>query len=213
VSADPIDFFDRLGRYMADNPTHPIWSPEYGSATAGGIDPERPRPRDPGDFFERLVRYLTNHPAHPFWLPEYHPQPLDPSRDPYGYLPFNPLEMTSDASFVDMRTFRKPHARTSLGYARDKAKYWTAVLEADLRRDESERILSDRNRSLIAHGDTPEVDWLWVRHHRAAQPYLGDKLVHHHWDQGPIAFAIPESVHTKFDALLHWVTSTREGPK
>jgi hypothetical protein len=51
------------------------------------------------------------------------------------------------------------------------------------------------------------------KHHEAARAYKGDRLCHHHWDQGPMAFAIPESVHLQCHGLLHWLTNGWPGPR
>jgi HNH/Endo VII superfamily nuclease toxin with a HHH motif len=134
-------------------------------------------------------------------------------------LPFDPRQSTSDEVFVDMRDVDRQRHYTALDFPRDHVAYWAELLMNDLDRGEDERILSDENRDRIIGlmageigAQVPRVDEVWCDHHPAAGDYMGDRLVHHHWDGGPIAFAIPESVHHEFSGALHWLVLSGEEP-
>jgi hypothetical protein len=128
---------------------------------------------------------------------------------PYDWLSFNPWTLTSDKSFVDMSDFRID-ATNVLGYARSAKLFWARLLEDDKGRVDEERILSDSNRRRIEKGRAARVDRVWIASHPGALSYRGERLVHHHWDQGPWALAFPETAHRKYTKELHWVTADDE---
>jgi hypothetical protein len=97
---------------------------------------------------------------------------------------------------VDTRTF-DVSTTTALGYPREARLFFAALL------DEHPDLFSIDNRARVARGEAPEVDETWLDHHPEQEMYLHDRLVHHHWDQGPWAFAIPEHFHQQFHRDLH----------
>jgi len=64
--------------------------------------------------------------------------------------------------------------------------------------------LSAANKKAIANGDTPVVDEQWIKTFPEHAPYLGEKLVHHHLDQGPMAIPLPASVHARQPGFGFW---------
>jgi hypothetical protein len=133
-------------------------------------------------------------------------------------LPWDPHYMTSDEALVDMRDVGRGGDTNALDYPRDYVAYWADVLFNDLDRADDDRILSDENRDRVIAlicgepgAQAPRVDQLWIDHHPATREYENDKLVHHHWDAGPIAFAIPEAVHFDNYSDLHWLVLPGDG--
>ena len=100
---------------------------------------------------------------------------------------------------IDMRAYERPgvaHNRPG-GFPRDRIAFWKELLA---RRPEQ---FSDENRALIARNWAPEVDEQWLDFHDDQQAYIGDRLVHHHWDRGPWAVPLPEQCHKHFSDVLH----------
>ena len=114
--------------------------------------------------------------------------------------------LTGSDTVVDMTDIQNPKGFTSLGYPRDSRKYWDIVLSRDQEADPSEQVLSGFNRHLIENGYAPLVDDQWVEHHPDAADFKWQELHHHHWDQGPLAVALPEGFHERYSDALHWVT-------
>jgi hypothetical protein len=122
----------------------------------------------------------------------------------HSHLPFDPLSLTSDMSVVDMSDFETGRDFNALGFVRDHEQFWNTILEADVQRDEADRILSDENVARVLTGIAPTVDDVWIDHHPGSASYRDDVLVHHHWDYGPMAVAIPQTVHQEYSGDLHW---------
>ena len=107
------------------------------------------------------------------------------------------MEFVNPEYCVDMRDFIGAGAETALGYPRDSRVFWDVMLDQNI------ELFSERNVDFIQRGLAPEVDEQWLKFHPGQEMYEGDRLIHHHWDQGPIAFGIPEHFHTEFTELLH----------
>jgi RHS repeat-associated protein len=97
---------------------------------------------------------------------------------------------------VDMR--KAPNgASNAAGYPRNRVWFWNEMLRENM------DLFSDANRDLIARGFSPRVDEQWIAHFPQHQAFKGERLIHHHIDQGPIATPIPESVHRAWHGTLH----------
>lgn len=64
-------------------------------------------------------------------------------------------------------------------------------------------MFSQANRVLLKASRAPNVDAQWIKYNPTHLPYLNDKLIHHHDQQGYLAYAVPNKVHTKWHARLH----------
>jgi hypothetical protein len=119
-----------------------------------------------------------------------------------GYLEmFSPeLHFVDPTYAVDMRDTAGATSETALGFVRDSRAFWRTMLE------EHPELFSKRNVNFIETRQSPEVDQQWLKYHPGQEMYEHDRLVHHHWDQGPWAFGIPEHFHSFFHRLLHPVT-------
>ena len=104
---------------------------------------------------------------------------------------FNPSRV------IDMRKAPASSATNAAGFPRNGPWFWRQMLK------ESPELVSDANKAAIRAGRSPVVDEVWVTSHPTHQSFVGEKLVHHHIDQGPIACGLPESVHQRWHSALH----------
>ncbi len=88
--------------------------------------------------------------------------------------------------------------RTANGGIRNKESFWH---EWAKRYGDT---LSAANKKAIDDGDTPVVDKEWIKTFPEHAPYLGEKLVHHHLDQGPLAIPLPTTVHARKPGFGFW---------
>jgi hypothetical protein len=89
--------------------------------------------------------------------------------------------------------------RTVKGAPRNAGYFWEQLIK---KRPE---MFSADNRNYIATKNfiKIKVDDQWVRYNPTHKAYMLNQLVHHHDEQGPIAYAIPIKVHQKWTKILH----------
>jgi hypothetical protein len=91
---------------------------------------------------------------------------------------------------------------TALGFKRNSRAFWRAMVR------EYPYLFSTKNKNLILRKNrAPRVDDQWLWFHPAQKDFVGDVLVHHHIEQGPMAAGIPEKVHHSFYPELHPITN------
>ncbi len=103
------------------------------------------------------------------------------------------------ASAVDMRGAPATSPRTALGFPRNAKWYWKEVLSKHpefFDATNTTRINGSPSRS-------PIVNQKWIDYHPQHASFRGQKLIHHHVSQGPIAVAVPESIHRAWTKVLH----------
>lgn len=64
-------------------------------------------------------------------------------------------------------------------------------------------LFSNANVTAVKAGFSPRVDETWIRYHPNHASFNGDKLVHHHVEQGAVAVGLPEQIHQKWSGDLH----------
>lgn len=64
-------------------------------------------------------------------------------------------------------------------------------------------MLNDENLNRIKNNEAPRVNTHWVKYNPTHKAYMNDKLIHHHYNQGHIAYAMPDKVHKKWNSILH----------
>src|SRR4051812_33013602 len=97
---------------------------------------------------------------------------------------------------IDMSQFSG--ISNSAGFVRDSRKFWAAMLR------EYPQLFSQQNRQLIERNRVaPVVDEAWLRFHGHQRKYMGDKLEHHHVEQGPWAVGLPRRAHKEFHPEAH----------
>jgi RHS repeat-associated protein len=90
-----------------------------------------------------------------------------------------------------------PGPRTAGGFPRNAKWFWREYLK------QHPETISPSNRALIEKGRSPIVDEQWVKHYPGHALAEGDKLIHHHVEQGPWASPLPQSFHSIFHQVLH----------
>lgn len=88
-------------------------------------------------------------------------------------------------------------ARNALGFQRNGPWFWRQL------RMQKPEMFSQANQRAIRQGRSPIVDDKWVKFNPQHADYLGEKLIHHHIDQGRFASGLPESIHQQLLDLLH----------
>ena len=86
---------------------------------------------------------------------------------------------------------------TSLGHVRNGPWFWNKMLE------KYPEFFSPDNIALIKLGKSPYVDDVWLKYNPTQISYKGDKLIHHHVEQGAKATGVPEKLHRGMFDLLH----------
>ena len=98
---------------------------------------------------------------------------------------------------IDMTNAPASSARNALGFQRNGPWFWRQL------RNQKPEMFSAENLRRIKNRQAPIVDEAWVRHNPQHADFLGDKLIHHHIDQGRFASGLPESIHQQLFDLLH----------
>lgn len=101
---------------------------------------------------------------------------------------------------VEMPVATAGQNQTALGYKRDPRYFWIQKLSNEPHMFSEDNKIRVRNARLA-----PIINEQWVQYNPTHRPYMYGKLVHHHDGQGKFAYAIPETVHKRFDAALHTI--------
>jgi RHS repeat-associated protein len=98
---------------------------------------------------------------------------------------------------IDMRDAPGGSGTNAESYPRNNRWFWGQMLKR------YPEMFSAKNRNLVRDGQAPRVDEQWVKYNDTHQSFVGDALVHHHVDQGPVAAAMPQSAHQVWHSVLH----------
>ncbi|WP_317346655.1 RHS repeat-associated core domain-containing protein, partial [Phocaeicola plebeius] len=134
----------------------------------------------------------------------------------YGYCSQNPVNrIDSDGNiddpveifwkhgaYIDMAP-AKSHTTTVKGFPRNSSYFWQEMI------NKHPEMLSEKNIALINANKSPIVDNIWVSHNPTHKNFVGEKLVHHHVEQGRFAVPIPEKVHQQASAKLHTIKAKK----
>ncbi len=104
---------------------------------------------------------------------------------------------------VDMTNAPAGSSTNAAGYPRNGPWFWRQMLS------EHPEMFSQENAAEIRSGRAPRIDDKWIDFNPSHSAYKGDKLIHHHIDQGKMATGVPETVHNKFRSQLHTNTGGR----
>ncbi|WPQ60127.1 RHS repeat-associated core domain-containing protein [Chitinophaga sancti] len=149
----------------------------------------------------RLGRFLSVDPlfeSYPYYTPYQFA-----GDNPIKYIDLDGLEKVdpevaafyTHAPQLDMTT--APGPANAAGFPRNSRWFWSKILE------QHPEMFSQQNRMAIKAQRAPIVDEQWLTYNPAHAGYEGSKLVHHHIEQGNLAAAIPEKVHTDYFKKLH----------
>ncbi|MDC2663187.1 SpvB/TcaC N-terminal domain-containing protein [Bacteroides ovatus] len=131
---------------------------------------------------------------------------------PYNYCSVNPtnkvdIDGNSDddaikfwqkGAYVDMSK-ASGNSTTIKGFPRNFEYFWNQMLK------EHPEMFSKENVKLIQSKHAPIVDEQWIAHNKTHVNFKGNKLVHHHVEQGRFAVPIPEEVHRMYYSQLHGI--------
>ena len=98
---------------------------------------------------------------------------------------------------IDMRNAPAGSDINAAGFPRNGRWFFRQLRESNA------EFFSESNIKAINEGRAPIVDAKWVEHHPQHVSFIGDKLIHHHIEQGPHAVALPETIHVSWNNLLH----------
>jgi len=97
---------------------------------------------------------------------------------------------------IDTTTFEsgKP---TANGGLRDNKQFWQKWEKLN------STSISKNNRWKIKHGYSPTIDDVWIKEFPEHGGYKGERLIHHHVEQGKYAIPVPESTHVGSGGVWH----------
>ena len=90
------------------------------------------------------------------------------------------------------------------GAPRNSQAYWNKRLA------KNDPALSQSNIWKIKNGFAPVVNDQWIKFNPNHSAYKGDKLIHHHINQGKVATAIPQGAHNKYFKELHPIRTNQQ---
>ncbi|WP_410478192.1 hypothetical protein [Pseudomonas syringae group sp. J309-1] len=96
-----------------------------------------------------------------------------------------------------MRSAPPGSALNAAGYPRNGPWFWKQM------QTQQPEAFDTANLAQIRAGRSPVVNDAWIIHYPEHQAFAGQRLVHHHIDQGPIATPLPEIIHQKWSKALH----------
>lgn len=98
---------------------------------------------------------------------------------------------------VDMRLAPEGSGLNAAGFPRNGPWFWRQLVKTN------PEYFDAANLARVRGGRSPLVNQTWVDEFPSHQGFSGDRLVHHHIDQGAIATPIPETVHQAWYKALH----------
>jgi hypothetical protein len=98
---------------------------------------------------------------------------------------------------IDMTNAPIKSARNALGFQRNGPWFWRQL------RDQKPELFSPENLRRIKNREAPIIDETWLKYNPHHADYIGNRLVHHHIDQGRMASGLPEAIHKELFDLLH----------
>jgi RHS repeat-associated protein len=98
---------------------------------------------------------------------------------------------------IDMRDAPAGSATNAAGYARNGPWFWRQMLA------KNPKLFSDSNAAAIRAARAPVVDSTWIKYNPSHQAFEGEKLIHHHLNQGAEAVGLPEPIHQSYHGTLH----------
>jgi hypothetical protein len=152
----------------------------------GGIPEEtrpgprrEPRPGDPPEPVDDAIRRHNEDRSAPLQKPSTVVKPVPPE------------SLIRRDVTIDMRDAPPGSRKNAQGFPRDSGWFWKRLLK------ERPEFFSKENAKLINGGRAPIIDNQWLEHFPSHRIFSGDKLIHHHIDQGAIATPMPATAHGK----------------
>lgn len=98
---------------------------------------------------------------------------------------------------VDMTKAPAGSGTNAAGYPRNGRWFWKEMLA------QHPEMFDKGNAVRIMANSAPVVNETWVKYNPAHAEYMGDKLIHHHINQGKMATGIPQTAHRTLSSVLH----------
>jgi RHS repeat-associated protein len=98
---------------------------------------------------------------------------------------------------LDMNNAPSSSPTNAKGFSRNGIWFWKEALK------QNPEMFNSSNKWRIENNIAPTVNDQWIKYNPSHVAYKGDKLIHHHIDQGRFAVGIPEKVHRTFFKELH----------
>jgi hypothetical protein len=108
-----------------------------------------------------------------------------------------PESYMKPGAVVDMQAAPPGSGANAAGFPRNGPWFWRQMVET------KPEYFDAANTARIRAGRSPVVNDSWIQSFPEHQGFLGDKLVHHHIEQGPLATPLPETIHQKWYKPLH----------
>jgi hypothetical protein len=98
---------------------------------------------------------------------------------------------------IDMRLAPAGSGLNAAGFPRNGPWFWREMAKSN------PEYFDAANLARIRAGRSPVVNDTWAKEFPSHSGFSGNKLVHHHIDQGPIATPLPEKIHQAWYKALH----------
>ncbi len=109
----------------------------------------------------------------------------------------DPKDLYKNAARIDMTNAPATSKPNAAGHPRNGPWFWREMLK------QHPEMFDAENVTRIRQGLSPEANAKWIEFNPNHAAYKGNKLIHHHIDQGNMAAGIPEKAHQKFHKELH----------
>lgn len=119
----------------------------------------------------------------------------------------DPRDLYKNSVKIDMRKAPPYSNLTAAGIQRNGQWFWKEML------DKYPKMFDNSNQIRIKRGLSPEVNAKWIEFNPNHVAYKGDKLIHHHIDQGEMAAGIPQRAHRENFKDLHHNRGGRSSSK
>ena len=116
--------------------------------------------------------------------------------EPHPSSPIPESYMKPEVS-VDMRQAPAGSGTNAAGFQRNGPWFWRALAKTN------PELFDPSNLARIRGGRSPIVNQKWIENFQEHQSFSGEKLVHHHINQGPNATPLPEPIHQVWHSTLH----------
>jgi len=98
---------------------------------------------------------------------------------------------------VNMSRAPRNSGVNAAGHPRNGPWFWLQLLS------QHPELFDATNAARVRARRSPVVNAQWSRHNPTHVGFDGDKLIHHHINQGPIATPLPQRVHRAYHGVLH----------
>ncbi|UVM64148.1 DUF637 domain-containing protein [Pseudomonas sp. B21-010] len=117
-----------------------------------------------------------------------------PNNAPFSLVPESYMK---PGAIIDMSSAPPGSGLNAAGHPRNGPWFWKQM------QTQQPEAFDAANLARIRARRSPVVNDAWITHYPEHEAFVGQRLVHHHIDQGPIATPLPEIIHQKWYKALH----------